>query len=758
MGEELIGMPAFWTLWEVCTLCDGHFEPLHSSGDPQPQGLHHVCQPNLSALCRHRYMSIALYGIEAFTTTTKPFNVTFKGQVEDFQVIEIGLDGTEACITDTTTIPVAPTQPTVGGADEGGNQTGASSSSSSKCQFVAPLESLLTEAQVLEVSSLAEKALGDITLDDKCCLGAVEDKNKRVAVFSTIKQKWPFLTTKTLTIEGVHMLHVQADWHYLQLRPFLSHGDLNLLLLFASDCVPSQPKSICVAPGNSKEMRTKLHHEIAKCYPFLHTKTIESSGEQRISVFKSPKVERNRKRKLDAMSSSGTQWLQFVLEKRNIETMDSLVRLVSFCRAQSSAFSIAGIKDKRGITTQFFTACAASISPKKLLSLNTTSMPIRVGNLKYVKQPLSNGQLLGNRFIVVLRDIQQERIEVEDALQAVQRCGFTNYYGPQRFGDDKFEVQTYTVGQLILQRKWKEAVHRIMQPDSQSTKDVRLAKEHWVKTEDHQAVIKMLPPHRQTELQVLKGLNRYKGLEDMHEKALMNIPHTMRTLMLHSYCSYVWNRAATERVRRYGLKVVEGDLVTKDAEGELVGDEHAPSAGSDGIVRFVPHVVSSEEAASSAFSIKQLLLPMPGKHTVLPQNDIKNVYEEQFAEDGITMDIFAQKVVQVALPGTYRKVINFPLDLTYEWLEEKADGSDCAKSAPPDAQTSDNANGVGQHPASTDAPRPEACLMSESDPSVGLQETKAPDFCGGHLLRLGFGLKPAAYATIFLREVTKTMV
>lgn len=92
--------------------------------------------------------------------------------------------------------------------------------------------------------------------------------------------------------------------------------------------------------------------------------------------------------------------LRFVLEKRNVETMDAIHRLSRACargargsggiylaidlqvnpmaplpplvprgpNAQPSAFSVAGIKDKRGVTTQFVTACATAVSARSLLT------------------------------------------------------------------------------------------------------------------------------------------------------------------------------------------------------------------------------------------------------------------------------------------------------------------------------------------------------------------------------------------------------
>ena len=44
-------------------------------------------------------------------------------------------------------------------------------------------------------------------------------------------------------------------------------------------------------------------------------------------------------------------------------------------------------------------------------------------------------------------------------------------------------------------------------------------------------------------------------------QALDSVPRQTRHLYLHSYQSFVWNRVASMRLKKYGLNVVVGDLV-----------------------------------------------------------------------------------------------------------------------------------------------------------------------------------------------------
>ncbi len=55
------------------------------------------------------------------------------------------------------------------------------------------------------------------------------------------------------------------------------------------------------------------------------------------------------------------------------------------------------------------------------------------------------------------------------------------------------------VGRAALQQQWQTAVELLLQPDRQSTEEVRRAKQCWAATRDAQAALKLMPPYRQTE-------------------------------------------------------------------------------------------------------------------------------------------------------------------------------------------------------------------------------------------------------------------
>jgi hypothetical protein len=57
---------------------------------------------------------------------------------------------------------------------------------------------------------------------------------------------------------------------------------------------------------------------------------------------------------------------------------------------------------------------------------------LRVGDCEHAEGHLHSGELAGNRFVVVLRDLAVPPQHVPRALEALRNTGFINYFGMQR--------------------------------------------------------------------------------------------------------------------------------------------------------------------------------------------------------------------------------------------------------------------------------------------------------------------------------------
>ena len=102
---------------------------------------------------------------------------------------------------------------------------------------------------------------------------------------------------------------------------------------------------------------------------------------------------------------------------------------------------------------------------------------IAVGDFEYKTTELEMGDLSGNRFSIVLRNICKEE-DVDTALQSLKDNGFINYYGLQRFGNSS-TVKTSDVGLALIKSDWKGAIEMILRPRVNEKPWVARARNHW---------------------------------------------------------------------------------------------------------------------------------------------------------------------------------------------------------------------------------------------------------------------------------------
>ncbi|MBT5022335.1 tRNA pseudouridine(13) synthase TruD [Candidatus Woesearchaeota archaeon] len=137
-------------------------------------------------------------------------------------------------------------------------------------------------------------------------------------------------------------------------------------------------------------------------------------------------------------------FLIYELKKKNCNTIQALQEIAKYLRIPLKFLGFAGLKDKHGITTQF-------ISIKKSYArilFEVSQFKSELIELELVgelENPISLGDLLGNRFTVVVRNLESD-ISVLD-LKLVE-----NYFDEQRFS-----TKNPDVGLAILKKDFKLA-------------------------------------------------------------------------------------------------------------------------------------------------------------------------------------------------------------------------------------------------------------------------------------------------------------
>ncbi|KAJ3140043.1 hypothetical protein HK100_010888 [Physocladia obscura] len=359
--------------------------------------------------------------------------------------------------------------------------------------------------------------------------------------------------------------------------------------------------------------------------------------------------------------------LSFILYKENKDTMDCLNSLARVTGTQAMNYTFAGTKDKRGVTVQ---KCSGHrVFQSKLEGVNL-GPNIKIGNFKYVKERVNLGDLLGNQFAITLRDValteksdtksEKDISEIlQTSLDSLQKSGFINYYGMQRFGTRS--ISTHQVGLAMLAGSWGTAVDLIMMPKGDEKQEIMDARKLWMEKRDYKACFHAFPRYCVAERAVMQAM----------------VPRNLRLMYVHSVQSFIWNHAASERIRLYGSKIVKGDLVAKynayapkksklEEEVEEAGDLSDIAAIAEhkqGRLIEVELVETDEQAAQK--SIEDLVLPLPGHSIKYPTNEIGKFYEEFMAKYLLDPHDMKRKNRETSLAGDYRRVVIKPKDISW---------------------------------------------------------------------------------------------
>lgn len=153
--------------------------------------------------------------------------------------------------------------------------------------------------------------------------------------------------------------------------------------------------------------------------------------------------------------------------------------------------------------------------------------------IRIVKDKLRLGDLEGNRFQIAIREIDFSQKEyIIQRITSLQRSGFINYFGLQRFGSR--DTLTHHIGIKLLNSQWDEAIELLMCPQPDDRQDIIEAREAWSLEKDASKALSLLPKFCTAERCVM---NFFKDnpKSNSYLSAISKIPRSMRTLYVHAY-------------------------------------------------------------------------------------------------------------------------------------------------------------------------------------------------------------------------------
>lgn len=511
-------------------------------------------------------------------------------------------------------------------------------------------------------------------------------------------------------------------------------------------------------PIPEKSHRTTIHQTIRRLFGgALQT---ESSPGDIIRIYRRGSEQSSKGSRIASRDDRNSRpvgqhrFLRFVLQKENMDTIDAIQLISRRLHLSPRDLSYAGTKDKRGITSQWLVA--RNVTVAKVLGINkllpsgeTGNRRLQVGNVQLATHPLSLGDLVGNRFELVIRDVhlncptgrhEDSMDPLNASVQTMLRGliegfaahGFINYYGLQRFGTS--QVASHAIGAVLLRGDYRGAIELILNP-RQGEGDARAeaARRHWKETGDASISQGMFPSRYTAERQVLAYLARSTNSDQEADYlgAVLAINRELRLMYVHSVQSLIWNRLVSLRVQTLGLDPVIGDLVLPPLD-----------QGTDDETPRVPILVTAENLHQ--YRTRDVVMPVPGYASIYPQHAVGEAKYKEELSTLLGTHTCSSKAFRPSikalwdLPGAYRHILVIPDGVTHQlglYTDPDVDlPSGFTTPSPARGGQDDNVDG--------------------NDNSNGFRSDSSSRGNIPHLgLALSFNLPTSAYATMALREL-----
>jgi len=255
------------------------------------------------------------------------------------------------------------------------------------------------------------------------------------------------------------------------------------------------------------------------------------------------------------------RYLYVWIKKKGANTLDVVKELARQLRLKEKDIGFAGSKDKHAVTEQLLSIIGEKKEIVELIKIEDASIDF----YGYGNQPISLGDLQGNRFEIAIRNLDDEKVDQIHFLE--------NYFDEQRFSLHNVEI-----GRYLLKKEFAKAVSLI-----------------------DEAKVKRCLEQKPTD----------------YVRALKVLPNRLLRMYVNAYQSYIWNRTVAMYLEKKGkvLKKVtysEGELVFvsnaadfKNLKIPLIGFGYE-DVDDKGIQDIIDEIMNEENLSYADFIIKQI--------------------------------------------------------------------------------------------------------------------------------------------------------
>lgn len=151
-------------------------------------------------------------------------------------------------------------------------------------------------------------------------------------------------------------------------------------------------------------------------------------------------------------------WLH--IEKNGANTAWIAKKLAELAGVKEMDVGYAGLKDRHAITRQWFSIYLPRVQAPDFSVLNDSEMTV-LSQSRHSKK-LRRGDLLGNRFTLLLRNVRGDQDAISANLEQIKTLGVPNYFGEQRFGHDGGNIEAgraMLAGEIRVRNPGKKSIY-----------------------------------------------------------------------------------------------------------------------------------------------------------------------------------------------------------------------------------------------------------------------------------------------------------
>ncbi len=224
--------------------------------------------------------------------------------------------------------------------------------------------------------------------------------------------------------------------------------------------------------------------------------------------------------------------------------------LAQHCSVPFKKIGFAGLKDTHARTAQYFSAEIDNPDCGVFKERNVQSELVG-----FLDEPLRTGDLKGNKFMIVVRDLYEDQVEKAKRNLSQVLEGVPNYFDSQRFGSLK-GVQGF-IAKDVLHGKYEQAVQKIVTATTRHQKAKiravrKFIKANWGEWSLCLDEVKKAGLERTVEGTVVRHLVEFP---DDFRGAFERTFKGIREIFFSAYQSFIWNECVKKVVRQNSKEV-----------------------------------------------------------------------------------------------------------------------------------------------------------------------------------------------------------